>query len=181
MNTKPQEVRQLPASTFAEILIVILVTGVVLAAVMDGLELFGRYASGLASRIVESGRMRESYYLLDHQVTSADSVTESEGHITAWRSGMEAAVLYQRDSMLLVVAHKSPDTLFTGVASFGIVRAGNTLVETDSGWDMIAPDSAALMLLRDGRIVNISIPVIIPDYIAAQQNIQQTEQGYAYE
>ncbi len=162
--------RELRASTLAELLVVMLTAGIVMAAVMEGIGLFSRYTSGLVSQIVEGGRMRESYYVLDHLVTSADSVTVNEGRVTTWRSGVRSAVLYQRDSMLLIAMERQPDTLFTGVASFGVIPEG---VDAQ-------PDSISLTMLHRGRTIDISFPVLRPDHIIAREDIMQTERGYEY-
>ncbi len=162
---------KLRASTLAEMLVVILVSAVVLAAVMDGMGIFGRYTSGLAVRIGEGSRFRESYYLLEHMTSTADSLTEEEGRIAAWRGGQQAGVLYQRDSLLLVLRRQRTDTLFSGLASFvayPLNREGQ-------------PDSLVVSLVRSGGVMNITLPVIPPQAVRTRQSIEETEENYGYD
>jgi hypothetical protein len=162
--------KKLSASTLAEILVVILVTGVVLTAVIEGLGLFGRHTAGLSARIVESGQIREGYFLLDHLITTADSITHVEGRITSWRGGEPRGVLYLRDSMLLNSSAARPDTLLRGVIALNAIPEG-----IDA-----PPDSVSLVLLDDNRMIRLSIPIITPGSIVRQREILRTEEEYVF-
>ncbi len=175
MNNLPQRVPvlcgHLRASTLAELLVVMVVAGIVLVSVLDGLGLFNRVASSMADRIGQSADFRESYHRLEHLVSSADSLTELEGRITAWRGGESAAVLYQRDSLLLALFARQTDTLFSGVISLAALPRE----------DRTGLDSIILQLIRNEGPMRIALPVIVPEYIQAQQTIEQTESGYVYQ
>ncbi len=155
----------LRASTLAEMLFVIVITGIVLACVIDGLGLFGRTASSLSGRLVENGRFRESYTRLEELVASSDSLTDHEGRVTAWRGGNPGVVLYQRDSLLLALVARQTDTLFSGVVSLALFPA----------------DSLSLVLARRGEAVRITFPIAAPDHIQNLLTIGQTEDGYEYD
>lgn len=110
------------AFTLSETLVAMLVTGILLLAVMEGLGLFFRLQMRQTEALLAAGSDREGYYRTERLVAAADSVTDRAGRLSGetslriWRGG-RAGVLALGDSVLHYAEGSFRDTLLRGVAA----------------------------------------------------------------
>ena len=106
-------------TTLAEMLVMMIVSGVVLLAVTEGFALFRGYTANLAGRIEENSSFYDGYYRLGELAAGADSITGENGAATLWRGGVKTE-LALHDSMLVAFYGAVSDTLMHGVERLAV-------------------------------------------------------------
>lgn len=149
----------------------LIVAGVVFLAVMDGLTMFNRYAVRKTRQISENIRLYEGYRRLEHLVSAADSAAAGGVYITLYREGSPMAALAERDSLLIVLAVGSTDTLLSGVSGLRLSES------PDAGADSIR---LTLQNSYTGGL-NLSFPLKIHTARLSETILREQEKGYAYE
>lgn len=153
----------LRASTLVETLVMMLVTGIVFLAVMDGLTLFTRLQARRAAALLENGRRRDGYFRLESLTSGADSIRSGREGLDIFHSGRHS-VLVLCDSALVYHAGEFRDTLLAGVA--GLKLSGD--------------DSDTLEIaLGEGFVVRF--PVELPPREQYRRSLEEIEEGYDYE
>jgi hypothetical protein len=113
---RPTRIR---AFTLAETLVAMLLTGILLLTVMEGLTLFFQLEIRQTEALLASGRAREGYYRLERLVAASDSIAEDRNEAATlhiWRGG-RAAHLMLRNSALLYADGHFRDTLLRDAAA----------------------------------------------------------------
>ena len=105
---RPTRIR---AFTLAETLVAMLLTGILLLTVMEGLTLFFQLEIRQTEALLASGRAREGYYRLERLVAASEAAT-----LHIWRGG-RAAHLMLRNSALLYADGHFRDTLLRDAAA----------------------------------------------------------------
>jgi hypothetical protein len=153
----------LRGATLAEVLVMMIVAGVVLTAVMDGLGLLRRYTVDLAGRIAANGDFYNGYYRLADLVAGADSITGEKDAVVCWRAGTEIGIV-MRDSMLVAAYGRMNDTLISRVEGLRFER-----------------DTLTATVLVGGDTLRLSFAPTPSAQAVAARNIEEIEKGYEYE
>jgi hypothetical protein len=185
--------KSLQGWTLSETLIVMIVAGIVFLAVMDGMVLFGRYASRKTGQITGNMRLYEGYYLLRHIAAEADSVAAAGNpvwefsaagggvgsgggtgsrRITLFREGRAMAELIETDSLLIARRISRIDTLIAGVSGLALIEAR----------DITGADTLKLTVrIPEGDPLMLSFPVVPATDRLAIKTIEEREKQYIYE
>lgn len=117
--------RDLRASTLAETLVVMILAGIVLLSVFDGLDLFGKMLRRVQGRIERTMEHGEGFYRLRTLFAGCDSIRGGAERMALYRQGVVSEEIVIGDSLLIVrrpAAETAPDTLFDKVSDPRIVR-----------------------------------------------------------
>ncbi len=107
---------ELRASTLVELLVTMIVAGITVLAVMDGLNLIARLHAERTRRLRSFGERIEGFYRLDELIESADSLVRGEyGEAEIWKDGSRKE-LFSCDSLLICRREDFSDTLMRGIA-----------------------------------------------------------------
>lgn len=118
--------KKLRASTLVETLVTMLVAGIVLASVMEGLTLFFRLQLGQTQSQYEAIRLRVGFDGLRAAVAAADSIREANpGLVEIYRHG-ERCLLRLSHSSLLLESGQRCDTLLSGVSGLHLGEYAET-------------------------------------------------------
>lgn len=153
----------LRGSTLVETLVMMLVTGIVFLAVMDGLTLFTRLQTRRAEILLTNGRQRDGYFRVESLVTGADSLVAEYSEFAIYREGRRSS-LSQCDSVLVYRSGGFQDTLLTGVV--GLKLFG------------IDPDTLEVLLAVGFRA---RFPVTLPAREQYRRSVDEIEKSYGYE
>lgn len=153
----------LRASTLVETLVMMLVTGVVFLAVMDGLTLFTRLQARRTGALLENGRRRDGYFRLESLAAGADSIRTGSGGLDIFHRGRHS-VLALCDSALVYRTGEFRDTLLTGAGGLRL-----------SGTD---PDTLEVALAEG---FTVQFPVQPPSGERYRRSLEEIEAGYGYE
>lgn len=171
----------LRAITMPELLMVMVISGIIFIAVLDGLGLFQRYASDTSARISDNSRFYENFHRLDGLISEADSVLSLDEMVITYRLGRQQAVLLKVDSLLLVITNLNDafappdksDTLLTRVVKFYGVPNRIHKARLDT----------VKLILATGNNDNIAVafPAVKIFNDAAIKKIEELEKEYLYE
>jgi hypothetical protein len=156
--------KQLRGWTLSETLVVMIIAGIVFLAVMDGMVLFGRFASRKTNEITRNMALYDGYYLLRHMAVSADGVSTTDGHLGLCREEVAIAELFIEDSLLVARRGTRTDTLMWGVSELGFTDSIHLTVYT-----------AANDTLR------ITFPVTPAASRITIEKLREREKKYAYD
>lgn len=107
---------ELRASTLVELLVTMIVAGITVLAVMDGLNLIARLRTERTRRLRSFGERIEGFYRLDELIEYADSLVRGEyGEAEIWKDGRRME-LFSCDSMLIFRVGDFSDTLLHEIA-----------------------------------------------------------------
>ena len=115
----------LPASTLAETLVVMILTGIVLLSVFDGFSLFERLLRRMQGDLEESMDRAESLHRLQSLFAGADSIRGDAFRMELYRQGEIREEIAIDDSLLIIRRpgmEVSPDTVLRRVSDPRIVR-----------------------------------------------------------
>jgi len=178
----------LRATTMAELLVVMVLSGIVFLSVMDGLGMFRRYATKMAGRIEEAGRFYGDFMRLDGLVSDCDSaLSTDEGLIEIYRNGVKCASLAKADSALLAFIGPQPDTLLRGVTAIDCATA-QSKTGKDGGQDAgdeMAPariDTLSVAFATaEGIVTRVSFPTTQLPVEERRERIEEKEEQCKYE
>lgn len=161
----------LHAFTLVESLVTMLVTGILLLVVMDGLTLFFGLQVQQMEKLITASTMREGYVRMEQLLASADSITagdcDFQGNISMlqlWRANRCTRIVF-RDSALLFETIGFSDTLLRDVMSLYLTS------------DSIR-NKTVTVGFRTGFIH--CFPVMAPTEKLYQKNIEEIETGHGY-
>ncbi len=124
---------ELRASTLVELLVAMIVAGITILAVTDGVSLLARVYAERIRRLRAYGESIEGFYRLDELVTYADSIGRGGyGEAMIWKNGRRTE-LFVCDSSLICRSDGFCDTLLRGIGGMRItadsifVNIGDTL------------------------------------------------------
>lgn len=104
------------ASTLVELLVTMIIAGITILAVMDGLNLIARLHTERTRRLRSFGERIEGFYRLDELIEYADSLVRGEyGKAEVWKDGSRKE-LFSCDSLLICRRENFSDTLMRGIA-----------------------------------------------------------------
>lgn len=107
---------ELRASTLVELLVTMIVAGITILAVMDGLNIIARLHTERTRRLRSFGERIEGFYRLDELIEYADSLVRGEyGESEIWKDGIRKE-LFSCDSLLICRREDFSDTLMRGIA-----------------------------------------------------------------
>lgn len=107
---------ELRASTLVELLVTMIIAGITILAVMDGLNLIARLHTERTRRLRSFGERIEGFYRLDELIEYADSLVRGEyGKAEVWKDGSRKE-LFSCDSLLICRRENFSDTLMRGIA-----------------------------------------------------------------
>lgn len=158
-------------STLVEVLIMMLVSGIVLLVVMDGLLLFFRLQTRQMETLFVSGLSLNGLYRTEQLISSADSVIKEhccldkkDTSLQIWRNG-RMSTLQHSDSVLLFRDNIFIDTLLHGVSALNLMR-----------YD-IGVDSVSIYFSAG---VTVCFPVLLSAWNHYRIKMRDNEDGYEY-
>ena len=160
----------LRGSTLAETLVMMLVSGIVLLAVTEGLALFFRLQIRQAETLFAAECVREGFYRTEWLVTFADSVTNDargfgeDVSLRVWRNGC-ATSLRLSDSVLLYTDGGFRDTLLRNVSAL-------RLMENEAGANSVA--------IRFGTGLTARFHISATARERHRIKMEEIENGYGY-
>ncbi|WP_417171766.1 hypothetical protein [Alistipes putredinis] len=160
----------LRGSTLAETLVMMLVSGIVLLAVTEGLVLFFRLQIRQAETLFTAECVREGFYRTEWLVTFADSVTNDargfgeDVSLRVWRNGC-ATSLRLSDSVLLYTDGGFRDTLLRNVSAL-------RLMENEAGVNSVA--------IRCGTGLTARFHISATARERHRIKMEEIENGYGY-
>lgn len=148
------------AFTLIETLITMLVTGILLLAVMDGMMIFFRLQLRKTETLIAVGRARDGYFRLRSLVAEADSITlasENDLFLRIWHVG-NSSTLRLQDSALLYEIKDFQDSLMSKVAELRLVpnkMSDTVVVKLQSGLSISFPSGCHFRKRHNTTIENI--------------------------
>lgn len=134
---------ELRASTLVELLVTMIVAGITVLAVMDGLNLIARLHTERTRRLRNFGERIEGFYRLDELVEYADSLVRGEyGDAEIWKDGIRKE-LFSCDSLLICRREDFSDTLMRGIAGMRM-SADSLFVEISDTFALSFPIPVAV-------------------------------------
>jgi len=179
----------LRATTMAELLVVMVLSGIVFLSVMDGLGIFRRYAAKMAGRIEEAGRFYGDFMRLDGLMSDCDSaLLTDESVVEVYRNGIKCASLARADSALLVFMGPQPDTLLRGVTAMDCATAqskktgGGTAPLREDGTAPVRIDTMSVAFATaEGIVTRVRFPTTQLPVEEKREQIEEKEEQYKYE
>ena len=113
---------RLSAWTLPEILIVMVLTGLILMAALDGLDLVRRTTRFLRHRAGASMALMSGYQRVDLLFQQSDSLQGEEGGCRLFRQGQAIAGLKKEDGYLVCTFRDGRDTLLRSVVRLEVRR-----------------------------------------------------------
>lgn len=113
---------RLSAWTLPEILIVMVLTGLILMAALDGLDLVRRMTLFLRNRADASMALMSGYQRMDLLFRQADSLRGEEGGCRLFRQGEAIAGLNREGGNLVCIHQNGRDTLLRSVVCLEVSR-----------------------------------------------------------
>jgi len=176
----------------AELLVVMVLSGIVFLSVMDGLGIFRRYAEKMAGRIEEAGRFYGDFMRLDGLMSDCDSaLLADESMVEIYRTGVRCASLARADSVLLAFIGPSqpqPDTLLRGVTAMDCAMAqskktdGGTATMRDNENVPVRIDTLSVAFATaEGLVTRVSFPTTRLPVEEKRERIEEKEKQYLYE
>lgn len=99
---------QLRASTLVEIMVVMILTGLVIGSLMEGVDIIRRLTAKVADELGGDSELIDTYTRLDRLVISCDSINEK---MQLFRQGVVYGSITQSDSAIVVTVLGQADTL----------------------------------------------------------------------
>lgn len=106
-----------PAFTLAEMLVVIIVSGILTMLLTDSMDLVNRYVRRVSDNWQEGNGLLNGYRNLDALLQRCDSAREENGRLCFYRQDAEPAMLERTDSLLIYTQDERRDTLFRSLAT----------------------------------------------------------------
>lgn len=157
---------QLQGSTLIETMIMMLITGILLLFIMDGMILFFKLQTRQLEMYFTTQYTKVSYYRVKHLFMTADSIfVDHSGGIKIWHDGNNGMLSCQ-NSWLLYSEGTQIDTLFRNVAFMEYVS--DDLFDT-------------LMLQFTTPETYIKVSRFVPSPIFYTRVMDKIESGYQYE
>ncbi len=130
---KYRPIAALRATTLSETLVVMILAGIVLLSVFDGLSLFEQLLHRFTGRLERSMERMEAYYRLESLFTAADSARQERPGIVLYRDGAPWGRLTVADSLLTTsLAEAPPDTLLRQLTGWQTVAHARGSERVDS-------------------------------------------------
>lgn len=121
------------AFTLQELLVVMIITGIIFLAVMDGFRLYGKYAQMARKRMNEDIDIYNNYSRLELLAEQCDTVYSiSDSLVIIEESDSLSFLTLQPSSFIAITERNITDTLFSQVLSINIKRNEEQLHTTDT-------------------------------------------------
>jgi prepilin-type N-terminal cleavage/methylation domain-containing protein len=121
------------AFTLQELLVVMIITGIIFLAVMDGFRLFGKYAQMAGNRMNEEIDIYNNYSRLERLTEQCDTVYSiSDSLVIIEKFDSLSLLTLQPASFITITERNLTDTLFSQVLSINIKRDKEQLNTTDT-------------------------------------------------
>ena len=156
------------AFTITEVLVVMLVSGILLLAIYEGMGTIKKYTNGLVSQLENSNELLGGMVRLEALLANADSVCRSEERYMFYGEGEPVAV-WRHDSLIIVEFPARRDTLFRSVRSLW----DKTLPTSDRG----RIDSLFVALELGDRSVLLGFAPVTRDGKVMEQ-VREEEKAY---
>lgn len=153
-------------STLAETLVTMLVAGIVLLTVMDGVSLFFSMQTRRSEALLENGRQTEGLFRLAALAAASDSIRPDAAGWIVYRRGGDTAVLSLTDSALIFCSGAFRDTLLTEVGTLCVVSHAAT------------PDT---LVIGFGSGLRLRFAAAMPVAEHYRDAVERMEEGYGYE
>jgi hypothetical protein len=142
---------KLRASTLTELLVVMILSGIVLLSVFDGLALFEKLLHRFSGRLDTSMARMEGFYRLESLFEGADSVRREGDAFLFYREGAPEWRIAVNDSMLTAGRADTPEE-----------SAEDTLLRRIADWHAIPHSQGggridSLMLTRQGTTLRFGV------------------------
>ncbi len=108
--------------TLPELLVVMILSGIVLLAVFEGLSLFRQLVSGARGKLERTAERTATFYALDRLFSSSDTIRGDAARLEFFRSGKIFAEIVVEDSLLVLSQGGRIDTVMRQVSSPRIVK-----------------------------------------------------------
>ena len=118
---KEKKMQEFRAATLAEMLVVIVVSGILFVALFDGVDLVKRYTNRLNRGLSAGHTLLDDFQQMEHLFRTSDSVLLKGGEFHFYRDGEKRVSGEARDSMWLCTRENGQDTLFRGVAETKVI------------------------------------------------------------
>ena len=129
---KKRKIHAFRAATLAEMLVVIVVSGILFIALFDGVNLVKRYMNRLNRGLSTGHVLLDDFQQMDHLFRTSDSVLLVDEKFHFYRDGERSASGEVRDSMWLYTWESGQDTLFRGVEETKVIFEIRYPVRVDS-------------------------------------------------
>lgn len=137
----------LRASTLTEMLVVMILSGIILLSVFDGLGLFEKLLRRFSGELDRSIARMEGFYRLESLFADADSLCQEEDVLVFYRAGESGWRIVRQDSLLVAEYPDRPDdTLFRKIADWSTIPAAENNGAIDS-----------LILVHDTTILRFGV------------------------
>lgn len=152
---------ELRASTLVELLVTMIVAGITILAVMDGLNLIARLHTERTRRLHSFGERIEGLYRLDELIEYADSLVRGEYEVAEiWEDGRRKG-LFSCDSLLICRIENFSDTLLHEIAGIRM--------------------SADSLFVDISDTLTLSFPMPVAKTTAYNRRIDLIERNFGYE
>lgn len=116
---------EMKAMTVPELLVVMIITGILVLALFEGMELVGKYVRQYDREIERSRKVFYDYRLLERWFAVSDSACYVERKLIFYQEGKERGRLEYRDSCWRMDWNGVEDTLFRGMEKIQMVPGGD--------------------------------------------------------
>jgi prepilin-type N-terminal cleavage/methylation domain-containing protein len=151
--------RKVAAFTIIEILMVMLISGILLLAIYDGIGTIKKYVGGVVAQMKEESDLLSGVEHLEALFSRADSVCMS-GDRYLFYGAEEPAAIWKQDSILIAELAGKQDTVFRTVQSTRMVSSASAPEKVDSFFVVIKLDDRSLCLrftsvVWDGAVMKL--------------------------
>lgn len=130
------ETKKYPGWTLLELLVVMILTGLVLVAALDGLDLVRRFALRGITAWTETVELLDGYSRTNCLFLSADSLEWQEAGCRLYRNRLEVASIWWKGPWLICTCRGQTDTLFRTVRQSAVGKGGLELILQSKGKDL---------------------------------------------
>ena len=140
------------ASTLAELLIVMIISGVVFLLVFDGIQISRKLSIRLASRLTQNNDLMSQYFILEELFQNRDSVSYSGNRLFFSKNGEHIENITLENNRLIVTRAHHTDTLFQQVTKWDIKSSTPPEVDSLFLWIQIGKREIRLSLGSRGHV-----------------------------
>lgn len=160
----------LQAMTMPELLVVMVLSGIIVLSVMDGLSMTLRMSARIIDRIEQANKLCSDYAAMEALLFDADSVLCEQGGIRVYSARGDATIV-SLDTLTVVQSALGSDIIF-GTNSRLVWRKATSAAESDT---------ITIRLLSHGRDYIFSFAARQHDNDLRRETIESAEAKYQYD
>lgn len=161
------------AFTLVELLTVIIIAGIILLGITEGLSLIQRFVVSKQSQITKNIDIYDAYSRIESIIGNSDSVAISESNnLMFYSNNNYRSEIYKEESFLIITFETASDTVLQNISALNLIKSDYSYVS----------DTVAVYILYEDTINvcwKFTVPVVEEKIFSA--TVEDMEKDYFYD